>query len=232
MRLATPRLSIVIPTYNEAISIEATLAPLQKLRYCGDVEIIISDGNSTDATREKALGAVDECLNETKGRARQMNCGAKVARGEFLLFLHADTHLPDNFFSLLMACLDHTTDEHSWGFFPVRLSGEHRLLRVVERSMNLRSRLSSIATGDQAIFVSRTLWKALNGFSDIPLMEDVDFSRRARKLSKAKIIPRPLTTSSRRWEQNGVIATVWLMWRLRWLYFCGVPAKDLAKLYR
>mgnify|MGYP003683040239 CR=1 FL=1 len=232
MTTVSPRLSIVIPTYNEEASIEATLAPLQQLRHSGDVEIIISDGNSSDATREKALKWVDECLNETNGRARQMNCGAKVARGEFLLFLHADTLLPDDFFSLLMACLNGAGDECAWGFFPVRLSGEQCLLRIVERSMNLRSRLSSIATGDQAIFVSRTLWEKLNGFSDIPLMEDIDFSRRARKLSKAKIQPRALTTSSRRWEQNGIIATVWLMWRLRWLYFWGVPAQNLVKLYR
>lgn len=232
MRTKKPKISIVIPTYNEAGSIESTLMPLQRSRCDGEVEVILSDGNSTDGTRDLAAPLVDLCLNESQGRARQMNSGAKAASGELLLFLHADTQLPNDFLPLLTDLQGRHDEEYLWGFFPLRLSGDHWMLRIVERCINLRSRLSSIATGDQAIFVNRNLWYVLEGFSDIPLMEDVELTRRAGKLSKARVQSSLLVTSSRRWEEKGIISTILLMWRLRWLYFVGVNPRTLAALYR
>ncbi len=226
------KISVVIPTYNEASSIVDTLMPLQRFRQNGDIEVILSDGNSTDATRQMATGLVDRCINESKGRALQMNSGAKFANGQLLLFLHADTQLPVDFVVSLGELLTSPKSQLVWGFFPLRLSGNDRLLRIVERCISLRSRLTSIATGDQAIFVNRALWQRLEGYGDIALMEDVEFSGRARKLTKAQVQSSCVVTSSRRWEQRGIVATVLLMWRLRWLYFCGVSPQTLAKLYR
>lgn len=230
--LREPAISIVIPTFNEADTIEGTLRPLQKYRRCADIEIILSDGDSHDLTREVVQPLVDVCINETKGRARQMNAGASMARGELLLFLHADTVLPDGFCAALTDQLCEHSGRLLWGFYPVRLSGKHRLLRVVERLMNCRSRLTSIATGDQGIYVSKDLWAQLEGFSDIPLMEDIDLSRRLRRLARPVVQGEPLSTSSRRWESRGIIKTIVLMWRLRWLYFRGVNPSELVKLYR
>ncbi|MGH1371953.1 MAG: TIGR04283 family arsenosugar biosynthesis glycosyltransferase [Cellvibrionaceae bacterium] len=227
-----PKVSVVIPTYNEAASIEQTLSPLQHLRRSGDIEIVVSDGGSADGTRELVAPMVDRCVNDSQGRAAQMNSGARVSSAELILFLHADTQLPDNFLSPLIKSSGEDENAQAWGFFPVRLSGKHHLFRLIEGCINLRSRLTSMATGDQALFVSRALWRELEGFADIALMEDVDFSRRARKLAKAKVQPSFVTTSSRRWEENGIVSTVVLMWRLRWLYFCGVSPRALAKLYR
>tara|TARA_B100000446_G_scaffold46105_4_gene42223 strand:- start:9427 stop:10140 length:714 start_codon:yes stop_codon:yes gene_type:complete len=231
--LTAPMLiSIVIPTFNEASSIKATLQPLQSLREQGRVEVILSDGGSTDATFDQAQFLVDEVVCEVKGRAAQMNAGADRAKGECLLFLHADTQLPDNFVDLIAEAMPFPSESDCWGFFPVRLSGQLWSLRIVERFMNLRSRLSAIATGDQALFVSRALWQKLCGFADIPLMEDVEFSSRARKVSRPRVMRGKLVTSSRRWEQRGVVPTVLLMWKLRWLYFRGVNPQALSEMYR
>jgi len=229
---ASVLLSIVIPTFNEATSLTATLQPLQSLREQGWVEVILSDGGSTDATLDLAQFLVDEIVCEAKGRAAQMNAGAERVKGKCLLFLHADTQLPDNFFDLIVEALPSSSLSHCWGFFPVRLSGQFWALRIVERFMNLRSRLSAIATGDQALFVSLEMWRKLGGFANIPLMEDVEFSSRARKVSRPRVMRRKLVTSSRRWEQRGVIATVLLMWKLRWLYARGVDPQILSEMYR
>ncbi len=231
-RAAPALISIVIPTFNEASSIAATLQPLQRFRQQGSVEVILSDGGSTDSTLDQAQDWVDVCVCEAKGRAAQMNAGARRAKGDCLLFLHADTELPENFVDLISEELQSHCSVHLWGFFPVRLSGRLWAFRIIERFMNLRSRISAIATGDQALFVNQRLWQKLEGFAIIPLMEDVEFSRRAREVSRPKVMGRKLVTSSRRWEQRGVVPTVLLMWKLRWLYFCGVDPQALSEMYR
>ena len=222
------QLSIIIPTYQEAGLIEATLEPLQSMREQG-VEVILADGGSTDDTVAVATPMIDKVVISSKGRARQMNAGADVAIGDWLLFLHADTRLPDNSVQLLTAVAD---TGHEWGFFYVRLSGKHPLLRWVEFGINNRSRITQVATGDQAIFVERRLWSSLQGFADLTLMEDVEISKRLRRRSPPYVVRTPLTTSSRRWENNGIVRTILLMWWLRLLYFLGVDVKYLARLYR
>lgn len=220
-------LSIVVPALNEQEYIGHTLERLQHLRALG-VELILSDGGSSDRTVDIASPLLDHCCEGAAGRALQMNAGAGVANGEWLLFLHADTQLPKGVLKCLQQA-DHQGAE--WGFFPVRLSGAHSLLRVVEIGMNWRSRLTSVATGDQAIFVRRTLWESLQGFAAIPLMEDIDFSKRARQLSSPFVASSLLVTSSRRWESRGVLKTVVLMWWLRLQYWLGVSAETLKHHY-
>lgn len=221
------KISVIIPTLNEADGIERTLQSLQALRQQGH-EIIVADGGSTDKTITLAMPLADHAIHTSKGRARQMNEGAQQADGEILLFLHADTTLPENAAELILSALA----SKSWGRFNVRLSGPQRPLRVVEFMMNWRSRLSGIATGDQAIFIRRELFQQIGGYADIPLMEDIDISKRLKADSKPACITRPLTTSSRRWEQHGIFKTILLMWRLRLAYFLGVNPEQLVKRYQ
>ena len=221
------KLSIIIPTLNEAGGIEHTLRPLQTWRQQGH-EVIVADGGSVDQTITLATPLADRVIHASKGRARQMNEGAQQASGDVLLFLHADTALPENSDELISSAL--TTK--SWGRFDVRLSGRQWLLRVVEFMMNWRSRLSGIATGDQAIFVRRELFEQIDGYADIPLMEDIDFSKRLKQHSRPACISTPLLTSSRRWEKHGILNTIVLMWRLRLAYFFGVSPEQLSKHYQ
>ena len=221
-------ISIIIPALNEATSIEATLEPLQSWRQGGH-ELILVDGGSTDDTAAVARPLVDRMLDSARGRARQMNQGAQAATGDVLLFLHADTSLPPRADEMIFQALN----LHLWGRFDVRLSGRHWLLRVVERMMNWRSCFSGIATGDQGMFVEREQFERLGGFPDIPLMEDIALSKRLKRESgPPACIHTPLITSSRRWEQYGILRTILLMWRLRLAWFLGVPAHRLARLYR
>lgn len=221
-------ISIIIPALNEAASIEATLLPLQSWRQSGH-ELILVDGGSCDDTAPVAQPLVDRMIDSAPGRALQMNRGAKVASGDVLLFLHADTLLPSNAEELVCRALDRS----QWGRFDVRLSGRHWLLRVVERMMNWRSCLSGIATGDQGIFVGYELFDRIGGFPNLPLMEDIALSKcLKREAGRPACIHTPLITSSRRWEQNGIVRTIFLMWRLRLAWFLGVPAHRLARLYR
>jgi len=219
--------SIVVPTFNEADNIVATLLPLQVLRQQGH-EIIVADGGSDDATIELASPLSDKIINAPRGRARQMNAGAQIANSDVLLFLHADTLLPDNAVELIQ----HSLQTKQWGRFDVQLSGRQPLLRVVALMMNWRSRLSGIASGDQAIFINRALFDSIGGYADIPLMEDIDISKRLKHLSHPACINARLTTSSRRWEQHGILKTIILMWRLRLAYFLGAKPEQLARLYR
>lgn len=220
-------IAIVIPTFNEADNIVATLLPLQQWRQQGH-QIIVADGGSDDASIELARPLADLVINTAKGRARQMNSAAQQAHGDVLLFLHADTLLPDNASELIQASLQ----TKQWGRFDVRLSGKQPLLRVVERMINWRSRLSGIASGDQAIFITQTLFHSMGGYADIPLMEDIDISKRLKHHGRPACIKTKLTTSSRRWEQNGILKTILLMWRLRLAYFLGAKPEQLARLYR
>jgi len=221
------RLSIIIPALNECAAIGPTLACLQAARGRGH-EVIVVDGGSSDGTPAQCAGQVDRLLIAARGRARQMNAGAARAQGDVLLFLHADTLAPDGVDRLIAAALAHGP---GWGHFDVRLSGRRPLLRLVERLMNLRARLTGIATGDQGLFVPRHWFMSLGGFPDQPLMEDIVFSRRLKRLGRPHCLKHRLLTSSRRWESHGVVRTVLKMWWLRAAFFLGVPATRLARLY-
>ncbi len=223
-----PWLSVVMPALNEADGIAARLEGLQGLRAEGG-ELIVVDGGSDDATVERAGPLADLVLVADRGRARQMNAGAAVASGRLLLFLHADTQLPADFLSRLRAFLHEPG--HAWGRFDVRLSGEAGMFRLIERMMNWRSRLTGIATGDQAIFARREVFEQLAGFADIPLMEDVELCSRLRRLSRPCCLSPPVITSSRRWEEQGIWRTIFLMWRLRLAYFLGVSPERLVMSY-
>ena len=221
------QLSIIMPVLNEAAAIRETLEALQRFRRAGH-EVILVDGGSTDGTREAATDLYDQWVAASPGRAGQMNAGAEQARGNLLLFLHADTVLSEE----TPEWLDRFwRSDRGWGRFDVRLSGNRRLFRVIAFFMNTRSRLTGICTGDQAQFVRHALFERLGGFAPLPLMEDVAFSRRLKQYSRPFCVPSPVVTDSRRWEANGPWRTIVLMWRLRWDYWRGVPAEELAARY-
>lgn len=216
-------LSVIVPTLNEGRTIAAALGRLQPLRRCG-AEVIVVDGGSDDDTKAQAHLLADSVLEAPRGRASQMNAGATAARGETLLFLHADTVLPEDPGALLGA-------DHAWGRFDVRIEGSHPLLRVVAAMMNARSRLTGICTGDQAIFVRRTLFAGIGGYPDIPLMEDIALSKILRRHAPPVCLAQRVTTSGRRWQSRGVLRTILLMWRLRFDYWRGVEPRALAIRY-
>ncbi|MGV8892508.1 MAG: TIGR04283 family arsenosugar biosynthesis glycosyltransferase [Burkholderiaceae bacterium] len=223
------KLSIIVPVFNEAQELPLLLERLLPLARHG-CEVIIVDGGSDDGSADIALCAGFMLVRAARGRARQMNAGAAHATGAMLLFLHADTQLPDGAAVLIAQALSGCT--YQWGRFDVCIAGRPLMLRVVGHMMNLRSRLTGIATGDQAMFVSRAAFDAIGGFPDQSLMEDIELSKRLRALSRPACIKRCVTTSGRRWETRGVWRTILLMWRLRWQYWRGVPANQLAQAYR
>lgn len=223
----TMKLSIVIPVLNEAGSIERTLAALQPLREAGH-EVVLADGGSADGTGEQAEGLCDRWVSASRGRARQLNAGAQAATGNLLLFLHADTQLPEDALAWL-ACF--WSSGGTWGRFDVRLSGTRPLYGVIAFFMNWRSRLTAICTGDQGQFVRRCVFEAVGGFPEIPLMEDVALSQRLRQQARPFCVPSRVVTDSRRWEKYGAWRTISLMWRLRWDYWRGVPPERLAERY-
>lgn len=227
---ATPRLAVIVPALNEAATIVAALAALQPLCARG-ARVIVVDGGSTDATAELARSAQAEVIDSERSRARQMNAGAARASpwAEVLLFLHADTRLPPDADRLVAAVRARGA---RWGRFDVRIAGRSRWLTPVGTLMNLRSRLTGICTGDQAIFATRDFFDQLGGFPDQPLMEDVEFSRRARRIAWPAALRPPAVTSGRRWDNVGAWPTIVQMWRLRWRYFRGVDAAVLAREYR
>jgi len=221
-------LSIIVPSLNEADGIASTLSALAPLRARG-VEVIVADGGSRDGTAERAAPHVDAVISAPRGRAVQMNAGAARARGEILLFLHADTLLPDSADALIAEGLKRT--RRGWGRFDVTIAGGHPLLRVVGRLMNLRSRLTGIATGDQAIFVTRSMFTAAGGYPEIALMEDIALSKRLKAYGPPLCLKHRLTTSGRRWETNGVLRTIVRMWLLRLAYWLGADPGKLAMRY-
>jgi len=225
-------LSVVVPALNESETIVATLAPLQPWRRRG-AEVLVVDGGSGDSTPALATPFADRVLRGPRGRARQMNAGAEAADGQVLVFLHADTRLPEDADGAVLRAV--TEDGRCWGRFDVRLEGadRHPLLRLVGRMMNARSRLTGIATGDQALFVTRAAFRAVGGFPDQPLMEDIALSRALkRRCGPPACLRERALTSSRRWEQGGVIRTILRMWALRLAYFLGVDPARLARWYR
>jgi rSAM/selenodomain-associated transferase 2 len=225
-------LAIVVPVLDEAAQIEACLAALGGLRQRGACVIVV-DGGSRDETVRLAAGRCDRVIVASRGRALQMNAGARCeeARGaDVLLFLHADVRLPPEADRLIFRALGRDTT--CWGRFDVVLKGRSPVLPVVAALMNLRSRATGICTGDQAIFVEQGTFVALEGFAPIALMEDIEFSRRARRLSRPVALRPPVTVSGRRWDQTGVVRTVLHMWRLRFAYFLGADPQALAQRYR
>jgi rSAM/selenodomain-associated transferase 2 len=226
---AAPHLSIIVPALNEAAGIRAALEPLQPLRARGH-EVILVDGGSEDATLALAQPLADRVLVAGRGRARQMNAGAQEARGEVLLFLHADTLLPPEADRRVLEELARSS--RGWGRFDLRLTGRHPLLRLTARLIGLRSRLTGMATGDQAIFVRRDWFEQAGGFPEIPLMEDLALSRALKRRGRPLCLRERVTTSSRRWEERGILRTVLLMWRLRLAYYRGADPHDLARRYR
>jgi rSAM/selenodomain-associated transferase 2 len=221
-------LSIIVPVLDEAAGIVEALAALAALRTRG-VEVIVVDGGSEDGTAELARPHCDRLVRAARGRARQMNAGAAVARGEVLLFLHADTHLPHDADREVLAAIEEA--RRVWGRFDVQIAGKSPMLAVIATMMNARSRLTGIATGDQAMFATRQAFDSVGGFPDIALMEDIALSRRLKALSRPVCLHTRATTSGRRWERHGVARTILTMWALRTAYFLGADPDRLARYY-
>ena len=221
-------LSIIVPVLDEEAGIASTLQALEPLRARG-VEVIVVDGASRDRTVAIATPLCTKLIAASRGRASQMNAGAAAARGQVLLFLHADTRLPESADRLVLEGL--AASRRAWGRFDVRIEGDHPLFPVIAAMMNLRSRLTGIATGDQAIFVLRDTFAAVGGFPAIPLMEDIALSRRLKRLGQPLCLAARASTSGRRWEKHGVVRTVLLMWRLRLAFFFGAEPATLARIY-
>jgi len=228
----TPLLSVVVPVLNEGEGLVDFVQQL--LEFVGeDNQVIIADGGSQDNNfaQLKVLENAKANLyliRSSKGRALQMNAGAKLATGENLLFLHADTLLPE---SALKELESFSISPLQWGRFDVCLNNPAWPYKIISWFINHRSRLTSISTGDQAIFLRRDLFEQINGYTQQPLMEDVDLTCRLKKISLPFCIDKPVTTSARKWEKEGVIKTVWLMWKLRAAYARGVSPEILVKQY-
>lgn len=221
-------LSVVVPVWREAAGIEESLQRLQPVRKAGH-EVIVVDGGSPDNTADLARPLCDRLLVSEPGRAVQMNAGAAAARGDLILFLHADTRLPPDALEQLS---ESQRLGRPWGRFDVRLSGRHAMFSVIAWFMNWRSRLTGVCTGDQGIFVRKDVFEALGGYRAMPLMEDVELSNRLKLVARPYCISSPVITDSRRWEQGGVWRTIILMWRLRWRYWRGDAPESLAALWR
>ncbi len=225
---ALPTLSIVIPVLNEGATLTIRLAALNALRQRG-AQIVVVDGGSQDDSVAVAEAHADHVLAAPAGRASQMNAGAAACQSDLLLFLHADTLLPDAADQLIREAL---ADPHVWGRFDVRFDSERVLLRTVAGAMNRRSRFTGIATGDQAMFMRRGAFDAVGGFPQIALMEDIELSRRLKRLSRPACLRAQVVTSARRWQQHGAWRTIGLMWGLRAAYFVGVDPARLQRWYR
>jgi rSAM/selenodomain-associated transferase 2 len=223
------RISLIIPTLNEAENIDSMLEGLLPLQQLGH-EVIVVDGGSEDKTVELARHRADKVIQTAAGRAQQMNVGASQARGEVLWFIHADTQIPAHAAERILEVLQDRNNY--WGRFDVQLSGKQFVLRIVEMLMNLRSCITGIATGDQGIFVRRNCFEAIGGFQPIPLMEDIEISRRLKTWSWPCCIRDKIVTSSRRWEKNGIFSTILLMWRLRLAYALGFNPEKLVNSYK
>jgi rSAM/selenodomain-associated transferase 2 len=220
-------LSIIVPVLNEAAGIRHALAALQELRGDG-AEIVVVDGGSTDGTTAQAAPLADRVLTSPRGRGRQMNAGAAAARGSLLLFLHADTRLPASGLAPMFAALGAGA---AWGRFDVRIAGSLRGLAMVAWLMNLRSRLTGIATGDQGIFVTRATFLRAGRFPETPLMEDIAFCRRLRAIAAPACLAARVTTSGRRWQTHGLWRTIAKMWWLRLRFHFGADPAELARAY-
>jgi rSAM/selenodomain-associated transferase 2 len=221
------RLSIIIPVLNEANCIADLLRAIAPLRARG-CEIIVADGGSTDGTMQIAAPYADSVIQSIRGRAHQMNAGAADAKGDILLFLHADTQLPPKADQLIATAL---ANGALWGRFDVKITGQSRWLPIIAAMMNLRSRMTGIATGDQAMFMTRGLFIHIGGFPSLPLMEDITLSGLLKRVVAPACLRAKVTTSGRRWDQHGALRTIVLMWRLRFAYWRGADIASLARVY-
>lgn len=220
-------LTIIVPVLDEAAGIAACLAPMQAMRARG-AQVLVVDGGSSDDTRAISAPLADRVIDSPRGRARQMNAGAESARGELLVFVHADTILPERADAAIEQAL---AGGASWGRFDVAIDGADPMLRMVAAMMNARSRWTGIATGDQAIFARRDAFRAAGGFPAIPLMEDVALCKRLKRASRPASLRERVVTSARRWERQGTLRTIFLMWRLRMAYALGADPGRLARRY-
>lgn len=221
------RYSIIIPTLNEAESIYDFLMSLQGLReHC---EIIVVDAESTDRTKPICLPLVNLFINAAKGRAIQMNAGARKASTNIFIFLHADTYLPDQSLQAIRQGIDSGAQ---WGRFDIQLIGQHKMLKIIGLMMNWRSHLTKVATGDQTLFMTRKAFLQVAGFPEISLMEDIEMSKRLNQLTPPYVIKNKVKSSARRWELFGVWKMIGLMWSLRLRYYLGGSPKYLSELYR
>lgn len=223
------RIAVIIPTLNESGSIFSTLTPLQSWRKRGH-EIILVDAGSTDDTVQKSEGLVDQVLISNKGRAIQMNMGAERADADILLFLHADTLIDESADQLILNVFN--DQQYRWGRFNVSFASNKLIFHVIAFMMNIRSCLTSVATGDQAIFVEKALFEQVGRYPLQPLMEDIQLSISLKKFGRGYCLKNRVVTSCRRWEQGGIIRTILLMWGLRVAYFLGVPSRILKKFYK
>ncbi|WP_444884084.1 TIGR04283 family arsenosugar biosynthesis glycosyltransferase [Microbulbifer sp. PSTR4-B] len=220
--------SVIVPLLNEREQLPKLVAQLRELVAYSSCEIILVDGGSSDGSAEIAAAAGLRVIQSQRGRALQMNAGASVACGSWLLFLHADTRLPQGALSAIASA---SVRGAQWGRFNIRISGDSLWFPLISTMINWRSRLSGIATGDQAIFVRRSLFNEVGGYARQPLMEDIELSRQLLKIARPHCLRQRVTTSGRRWQKFGIWRTVLLMWRLRFDYWRGVPAECLAKRY-
>jgi len=220
-------ISIIIPVLNEENSIKPLLQQLQEIRQQGH-EVIVVDGGSADKTASLSELLADKVITSSAGRAIQMNKGASRSKNDVLWFLHADTLIPEDAIKHIQQALNNKP----WGRFNVHLSGKNIVFRIIGNMMNLRSCLTGIVTGDQGIFVDKLLFNKTGGFPNIPLMEDIAMSKNLNKISRPACVKVKLITSSRRWEKNGILSTVFLMWKLRFLFWIGVSADKIALQYK
>lgn len=221
-------LSVVIPTLNEVNKIDKIINFFDRFK---DVEIIFSDGLSTDGTFEKLKKKSDVKLLKSKaGRAYQMNQGGKTANGKFILFAHADCSFDEEGINYLIS-LSNKESNISWGFFLAKLDNKKIIFRIIEFFMNIRSHITNIATGDLGIFIKKSLFNKVNGFPDIRIMEDISISKKLRRISKPFIIKKHVKISTRKWESHGILKTILLMWHLRLLYFFRFDIKKIHKKY-
>ncbi len=225
----SPWLSIIVPVWREGPALLPFLEDLADFRRQG-AEVILARAEGDIPLSGECAACTDVVITAPKGRARQMNAGASVARGKVLLFLHADTQLPRNVLKILRPLAEKSSA--AWGRFDVRLSGKHPAFRVIERMISWRSRMTGIATGDQAIFVKAQVFRAIGGFPDQPLMEDIEICRTLKsRYGRPFCIREPVLTSSRKWEQEGILRTIWLMWSLKLAYYRGASPDVLVKRY-
>lgn len=223
------QLSIIVPILNESEQLPDLLEHLSLWKQVG-CDVILVDGGSVDQSYELAEAQGFKVLRSERGRALQMNAGAAEACGDCLLFLHADTRLPKHADQLILRTIQQTSAD--WGRFNVRITGRSFMFKVIAWFMNHRSRLSSIVTGDQGIFIRKQLFEKVGGFPVQPLMEDIEFSKRLKKIVKPAALKEKVTTSGRRWEQRGIWSTIYLMWCLRFAYWRGADVDELAAQYR
>jgi rSAM/selenodomain-associated transferase 2 len=221
-----PRISVILPVLNEERVITKSLQALLSLM---PHEVIVVDGGSIDRTRAMCEQFGVKVLTAEPGRARQMNCGAKNANGDLLLFLHADTTLPASALRDVSAAM--RDPDCLGGRFDVEINGAHWMLKVIARLINYRSRITKIATGDQALFVRRAIFESIGGFENIPLMEDIAFCRALKRIGPIACLHTRVITSGRRWERHGVWRTVIRMWALKVCYLAGVSPQRLKQFY-